>query len=76
MTDRTKIRFSSLSPEKLNSYDGFKDHRNTNSQAHKSHPNAHSKTKLFQLCLRDTECEFTDANFRCMQLFCFVRASP
>lgn len=38
----------------------------------KCHPNGHSKIKLFQLFLKNTECEFTDANFSCMQLFCFV----
>lgn len=43
MTDLTRISFSYLSPEKMNSYDGLKEHLNVNSHAQKSHPKGHTK---------------------------------
>lgn len=39
MTDLSKISFSCLSLEKINNYDGLKEHLSINSQAQKSHPN-------------------------------------
>ena len=43
MTDVTTLSFSSLSPEKMKSYDGLKEHLSINSQAQKSHSNGHTK---------------------------------